>query len=75
MSASFNDRTDRLVRLDGSLIAGDLTPDQAREKSRELSAEGISWRWHRWTGDRAGWASVAGADYGPFVSTKEAVTA
>lgn len=67
------DRTDGIVRLDGSLIQGDLTPDQARDKSRELSAEGISWRWHRWTGDRAGWASVSGYDAG--VREREVATA
>jgi hypothetical protein len=70
------DRTDRLVRLDGSLIEGDLTPEEAIEKKRELSEQGISWRHHRWTGDRAGWCSVAGADYGPIESReKEGATA
>ena len=40
MSASFNDRTDRIVRLDGTLIYGDLTPKQALEALYRLKSLG-----------------------------------
>lgn len=57
-------RTDRLVKIDGSLIYGDLTPEEARTKQRELIAQRISFRHHRWAGDRVGWISVCGHDVG-----------
>ena len=62
MSASFNDRTDRIVRLDGTLIYGDLTPKQAEDRKDQLQREGTSYRHHRYCGERTGWNSVSGYD-------------
>lgn len=58
-------RTDRLVRLDGTLLfSEDLTPDEAREKHKELVASRTSFRHHRYAGKRVGWISVCGWDFG-----------
>ena len=64
MSASFNDRTDRIVRL---------TPKQAEDRKDQLQREGTSYRHHRYCGERTGWNSVSGYDAGP-VRAKEVVT-
>jgi len=62
MSASFNDRTDRIVRL---------TPKQAEDRKDQLQREGTSYRHQRYCGERTagpvrakevGWNSVSGYD-------------
>lgn len=61
-------RTDRLVRIDGSLIFDGLTPEEAQKKQRELIEQRVSFRHHRYAGERVGWVSVCGHDFGEATS-------